>query len=339
MNMIVVTGANGFIGSNVVAHLNKAGRRDVVAVDNFPTLRACPGAMELVTEVRYLDRMQVQYYVDMHELLPWLDRHSQRIETIIHIGAHTDTTVTDRDYVMATNLDYSQMLWRWCTDQGVPLIYASSAATYGDGGNGYDDEVDPSVYRPLNLYGESKHQFDLWALEQASSPPRWVGLKYFNVYGPREGHKDRMASVVYHAFNQICNTGCVKLFQSHKTGIAHGEQRRDFVYVRDAVNATLYFTRTPMDASAPNGLYNVGTGQARTFHDLAKALFNALELKPKIEFVPMPKDLRDKYQYFTQATTRKLTAAGAHMPLWTIEQGIADYVKYLRETQSYDRPD
>ena len=297
--MIVVTGAAGFIGSNVVAALNGRGRADVVAVDYFARVPARP----MPRDPAYLDGMQVRERVDADDLPAWLDRSGQAVEAVIHMGACSDTTQTDRDFIMAVNFDCTRRLWEWCARAGRPFVYASSAATYGDGSAGYDDRVDPAVYRPLNLYGESKQRFDLWALAQAGGPSRWAGLKFFNVYGPREAHKGRMASVAMHAYNQILQTGRVRLFESHKPGIPHGGQKRDFIFVQDAVAATLHFVDTPAAASAPNGLYNVGTGEARSFEDLARAVFFAMDLESKIEYFPMPEDLRGKYQYFTQAAT------------------------------------
>ena len=252
--------------------------------------------------------MKVAGYIDMLRLVEWLERDGSEVSSIIHLGACSDTTVTDRDWVMANNYAYTQTLWQWCAKAGRPFVYASSAATYGDGGHGYDDRSDPTRYEPLNLYGESKHLFDLWALRQAKSPPRWAGLKYFNVYGPREDHKGRMASVVFHGFHQVRESGSLRLFQSHRSGIANGDQKRDFVYVRDAVRATLHF----LAASTPceNGLYNVGTGTARSFNDLAQRIFSALHCPPLIDYIPMPPDLQDRYQYFTEANISRLRAAG-----------------------------
>jgi ADP-L-glycero-D-manno-heptose 6-epimerase len=226
------------------------------------------------------------------------------------------------------------MLWQWCTRAGKPFVYASSAATYGNGAQGYDDEGDPRALMPLNLYGESKQLFDCWALKQTHTPPRWAGLKYFNVYGPHEAHKGRMASVVFHAYHQIRETGKVRLFQSHREGYAHGGQQRDFVYVEDAVEATLHLLETPVSAQAPNGLYNVGTGEARTFADLGRAVFAALGRGPDIEYIPMPEDIRERYQYFTQAKVDKLRRCGFTRPFRTLEEGVQAYVAYLQSEES-----
>jgi ADP-L-glycero-D-manno-heptose 6-epimerase len=322
--MIVVTGAAGFIGANLVAALNARGAKDIVVADVFKAAGAAPPAT-----TRYLDQLQVAERVDKDNLPRRLDAHARSLNAVFHLGACADTTAADRAFVMENNFEYSCALWQWCARRGVPFIYASSAATYGDGAAGYDDESDPRPLKPLNLYAESKQRFDLWALEQRSAPPRWVGLKYFNLYGPREEHKGRMASVAFHAFRQIAQSGQVRLFQSHRAGIADGAQQRDFTYVADAVEATLHFLDTPASPSAPNGLYNVGTGQARTFAELANAVFAALGRPPDILYVPMPEDIRSRYQYFTQATTAKLRRAGFTRPFRSLEQGVREYVAYL----------
>ncbi|MGH7351782.1 MAG: ADP-glyceromanno-heptose 6-epimerase [Candidatus Methylomirabilales bacterium] len=323
--MIVVTGAAGFIGSNVVAALNARGRPDIVAVDSF---------RHTAKDTRYLHELRIQDTVDKDSLARWLDEEGASVEAIIHQGACSDTTLRDRNYVIAVNTDYTRMLWQWCTRAGKPLVYASSAATYGDGLQGYDDRADPGMLKPMNLYGESKQLFDLWALDQVHTPPRWAGLKYFNVYGPREAHKGRMASVAFHAYQQIRESGRVTLFTSYQKEYADGGQRRDFVYVGDAVEATLHLLETPVSAQAPNGLYNVGTGQARTFADLAGAVFAAVGRDPVIEYIPMPEDLRDRYQYFTQARIDKLRHSGFTRLFRSIEEGVRDYVAYLRAEES-----
>jgi ADP-L-glycero-D-manno-heptose 6-epimerase len=251
------------------------------------------------------------------------------LEALVHLGACSDTTVHDRAFMMEVNFEYSRGLWEVCAEQGIPFLYASSAATYGDGSAGYDDLTPPGDLRPLNVYGESKNLFDQWALSAGRQPPRWAGFKYFNVYGPGEGHKGRMASMAFHAYQQIRQSGRVRLFMSHREGIPHGGQRRDFVYVEDAVEATLHFLGLPVSGQAPNGLYNVGTGEARSFAELAGAVFSALDREPAIEFIPTPEDIRDKYQYFTQAKTGKLRAAGVVRPFHTIEEGVKKYMAFL----------
>jgi ADP-L-glycero-D-manno-heptose 6-epimerase len=318
--MIVVTGAAGFIGSNLIVVLNARGRSDIVAVDSFP---------DVTRDTRYFPDLAIQAYMHRDDLVAWLDGAGGRIEAIIHLGACSDTTERDRGYVMAVNTDYTRMLWLWCARTGTPFIYASSAATYGDGSEGYDDQADPRALKPLNLYGDSKHRFDLWALEQGRTPPRWAGLKYFNVYGPREAHKGRMASVAFHAYHQIMESGRVRLFKSYREGTADGGQRRDFVYVEDAVAATLHLLETPVSPHAPNGLYNVGTGEACTFAELARAVFAALRRDPVIEYIPMPEDLRDRYQYFTQARIDKLRRSGFTRAFHPIKAGVRAYMAYL----------
>ena len=325
--MIVVTGAAGFIGSNIVAALNARGRSDVVAVDFFGPR---PPARPLPRRPAYLDGMPLAQRVDAWDLPAWLEQRGGEVQAIIHMGACSDTTQADRAFITAVNTDYTRTLWQWCTSAGRPLIYASSAATYGDGSAGYDDRVDPGMYRPLNLYGQSKQDFDLWALAQSAGPARWAGLKFFNVYGPREGHKGRMASVAFHACNQILQTGKVRLFQSHRPDFPDGGQKRDFIYVADAVAVTLHFLDTPASAAAPNGLYNVGTGKARTFADLVRAVFAAMGRPANIEYFPMPQDLRGKYQYFTQAEPTKLRQAGFTRVMHDVETGVAEYVRFLQ---------
>ena len=314
-DLIVVTGARGFIGANLALSLTASGEK-VLAVDK----------LSLTTPMYGLGELK---WVEMEQLHAWLEAKGTQIQAIAHLGACSDTTVSDRDYVMRVNLEYTRKLWNFCTREKLPFIYASSAATYGDGSQGYDDESDPKKLIPLNLYGESKQLFDLWALEQTKTPPRWAGLKYFNVYGPREEHKGRMASVAFHSFNQIKSTGLVKLFKSHKEGIPDGGQQRDFVFVEDAVRTTRHFLETVATAESSNGLYNCGTGQARSFADLATAVFSALKLEPNIEYIPMPEDLRGKYQYFTQASTAKRIRAGVSKPFHSIEAGVEKYVRYL----------
>jgi ADP-L-glycero-D-manno-heptose 6-epimerase len=318
MQMIVVTGAAGFIGSNVVAALNASGRHDVVAVDTAEANR----------QTRNLDGLQVATTLDREQLDAFLKQDPERIDGIIHMGACSDTTNSDRAFMMSNNLEYTQRLWHFCAAHGKRFVYASSGATYGDGSAGYDDRSDPRLLKPLNLYGESKHLFDLWALEQKQAPPVWAGLKFFNVYGPREAYKQRMASMAYHWFNQIKETGRARLFKSDRLEFPDGGQQRDFVYVKDAVAVVLHFFNAP--AEKANAVFNVGTGQARTFSDLARAVFSALKLPPRLEFIPMAEDLKGKYQYYTRANTEKLRGSGFSQKFHTIEEGVADYVtQYL----------
>lgn len=322
--MIVVTGASGFIGSNLVMELNRRRYTDIVAVDDYPWLRGRARLHPLSPEVRYSQCMKVAGCVDMHSLNEWLQGSGSTVSSIIHLGACSDTTASDRDWIMENNLAYTQRLWQWCADARRTFVYASSAATYGDGLQGYDDACSPSRYQPLNLYGESKHLFDLWGLSQRKAPPRWAGLKYFNVYGPRETHKGRMASMVFHGFHQILETGSIRLFRSNQTHMGDGEQQRDFVCVKDVVAATLHFAA---DSNRyENGLYNVGTGRARAFNELANAIFAALGRQPRIEYISMPQDLRGRYQDFTQAVLFKLREAGYTSAMTSLEDGVRDYV-------------
>ncbi|MBE7462866.1 MAG: ADP-glyceromanno-heptose 6-epimerase [Planctomycetes bacterium] len=321
--MRVVTGANGFIGANLAAALLARGDRRMAVVDVFGS--AAP---------RYPEALGQAERVERDALEPWLERHGAAVTGVLHLGACSDTTATDRAFMLRNNLEYTRMLWNFCARRAVPFVYASSAATYGDGAQGFDDESDPRLLRPLNLYGESKQLFDLWALEQELAPPRWAGLKFFNVYGPRETHKGRMASVAFHAWKQIRAEGEVKLFRSHREGVPDGGQQRDFVYVADAEAVCRFFLETPASSASPNGLYNVGTGQARSFADLAHAVFAALGREPRIRFVPMPEDLREKYQYFTQAKTAKLRRAGYAAPFASLESGVADYIRQLETAET-----
>jgi ADP-L-glycero-D-manno-heptose 6-epimerase len=312
--MIIVTGAAGFIGSNIVAALNVHGSR-VVAVD-------VPGAD---AKTGNLADLAVHAYVAKDAAVDWLSAHADEVDGVVHMGACSDTTETNRQYMMSTNFDYTCRLWEACTRLRKRFIYASSAATYGDGSLGYNDRDDPARLRPLNLYGESKQRFDLWALEQPAAPPLWAGLKFFNVFGPREQHKARMASVVYHFFHQIQNTGRARLFKSDHPDYPDGGQMRDFIYVKDAVAAVLHFLHAP--ASGTRGLINVGTGVARSYRDLTLAIFSALNHAPHIDYIPMPEDLKGRYQYFTQADTAKLRASGFAHTFHTLEDGVADYVR------------
>lgn len=270
------------------------------------------------------------------EFPDWLEAHATEVDLVFHLGARTDTTEFDRAVFDRLNVDYSQRIWRCCAQAGLALVYASSAATYGDGKLGYsDDHARISLLRPLNPYGDSKQQFDVWALENTEtgqSPPFWAGLKFFNVYGPNEYHKGRMASVVWHAFGQIRETGSVRLFKSHRPDFADGQQRRDFIYVRDVVDVLEWF----VDHRAHSGIYNLGTGQSRTFLDLAKAVFHAMELPENIVFTDMPEDIRETYQYFTEASMGKLRSAGYAAPFRSLEEGISDYVRnYLLSGRIY----
>jgi ADP-L-glycero-D-manno-heptose 6-epimerase len=316
--MIIVTGTAGFIGSCMVKRLNDAGYTDLILVDDFT--RADKNA-NLVGKI---------YSSQMHRLnlVRWLERNHTDIDAVIHLGARTDTTEMNTAIFDALNLEYSKALWMLCSGFDIPFLYASSAATYGLGELGYSDEhhIIPSL-KPLNPYGQSKQDFDVWVLQQSAAPSQWAGFKFFNVYGPNEYHKGRMASVIFHTARQIKATGAMKLFRSHRPDYRDGEQSRDFIYVKDVVDVLLYF----LENRPTNGIYNLGTGKARTFYDLAKSTFLALGLEPSISFIDTPADIRDTYQYFTQAEMGKLRAAGYHEPFFGLEEGIEDYVqRYLR---------
>lgn len=311
--MIVVTGAAGFIGSCLVARLNDLRVGGIVAVDDFSRDE----------KNKNLTAKEVSLMIDRKFFGDWLEANYQQVDFVYHLGARTDTTEFDVSVFNELNLNYSKRVWQLCSKYSIPLIYASSAATYGSGDLGYDDShaLIPSL-QPLNPYGESKNDFDKWVLQQTVAPPFWAGFKFFNVYGPNEYHKGRMASVVMHSFNQIRNTGMVKLFRSHRPDFADGMQLRDFVYVKDVTSVLTEMALKRVSS----GIYNLGTGQARPFLHLAQAVFKALNLQPVIEFVDTPADIRDKYQYFTEATTTKLREARITTRFSSLEEGVADYV-------------
>jgi ADP-L-glycero-D-manno-heptose 6-epimerase len=311
--MIVVTGAAGFIGSFLVGSLNLDGYRDLVIVDDFSN--------ELKN--KNLEGKSFSHKVHRDDFLPWLDVNNKLVQFVFHIGARTDTTEFNREIFNRLNLNYTKSVWQACARYGLPLVYASSAATYGAGEHGYsDDHAGIGRLTPLNPYGDSKNEFDKWALEQEQKPYFWAGLKFFNVYGPNEYHKGRMASVIFHAFNQIRETGKVRLFRSHRLDFENGMQLRDFIYVKDVV-AVCKFLMTNRKNSA---IYNLGTGKARSFKDLATATFNAMNQPVNIEYIDIPADIRDKYQYFTEADMQKLNAAGYGHSFASLEDGITDYV-------------
>ena len=313
--MIVVTGAAGFIASRLVAQLLEQGYSDIVAVDDFSRLDK--GAN--------LEGLKLTARVERSQFFTWLDTNEHLVQFIFHLGARTDTTEFDRTIFDELNVGYSQRMWEACVKYGIALVYASSAATYGDGELGYADTDDtlPSRLKPLNPYGDSKNDFDIWALAQERKPYFWAGLKFFNVYGPNEYHKGRMASVVFHAFNQIQASGGMKLFRSHRPDYKDGEQLRDFIYVKDVCSVCIFL----MEQRRHSGLYNLGSGQARTFLDLARNTFKAMGRKEDITFIDTPADIRDKYQYFTEARMEKLRGIGYDKPFHTLEEGVADYVE------------
>jgi len=312
--MIIITGAAGFIGSNLAGMLNEKGINELVLVDCFNNKEK---------ERNYRDKRYIAE-VDRDDLIEWLGKNHKDVSFVFHLGARTNTAEFDCSVFDRLNLGYSKNVWNLCSEYCIPLIYASSAATYGSGVLGYsDDHALVKKLKPLNPYGESKNDFDKWLLDQKISPPFWAGLKFFNVYGPGEYHKGRMASVVYHAFNQILETGQMKLFRSHKPGIDHGGQSRDFIYVRDVVNV-IYWLYENRPAS---GIYNLGTGKARSFLDLTNSTFSAMGKSPSIEFIDTPVDIRDKYQYFTEARMEKLRNSGYSEEFYSLEDGIKEYVK------------
>ncbi|MBK21797.1 MAG: ADP-glyceromanno-heptose 6-epimerase [Flavobacteriales bacterium] len=312
--MIVITGAAGFISSCLVAHLNESGYQDLILVDDFSHQNKKANYKNKIFKER----------VDRSDFIKWLDENQRFTQMIIHLGARTDTTEFNKDIFDKLNLNYSKKVWNKCIEYALPLIYASSAATYGLGELGYDDNHDiPKKLKPLNPYGDSKNNFDIWALEQKRKPFFWAGLKFFNVYGPNEFHKGRMASVIFHTYNQIQKTGEMNLFRSHVPEYKDGEQLRDFIYVKDVVKVIAFL----MEKRPESGLYNLGTGKARTFYDLAANTFKALDLEPKIGFIDTPEDIRDKYQYFTEANMQKLRSAGYDGGFKTLEEGVSDYVK------------
>lgn len=320
--MIVITGAAGFIGSCLITKFNSENITNLVLVDDFSTREKEPN-YTLKTFYQKIHR------AEFHE---WLEQHAEIVEEVIHIGARTDTTEFNEAIFNELNLDYSKRLWKICYRNRIPLIYASSAATYGLGEEGYEDnESRIHKLKPLNPYGHSKNEFDKWVLEQKYAPPFWYGLKFFNVYGPNEYHKGRMASVIFHAFKQIMEKGRVKLFRSHNDHYRDGEQLRDFVYVKD-VTEVIWFLHKHHPTS---GIYNLGSGKARTFNDLANATFAALGKKPKIEYIDTPADIRDKYQYYTQAEMSKLRAAGYRAPFTSLEEGVQDYVQNFLQHHTY----
>ena len=321
--MIVITGAAGFIGSCLVRKLNDENFNDLILVDDFSSEQ----------KEKNIQEKKFTAKVNRTDFTEWLDQNHRFVQFVFHIGARTDTTEFDYSVFEKLNVKYSKDVWNACVKYGLPLVYASSAATYGAGEHGYIDshEIIPQL-KPLNPYGISKNEFDKWALMQENKPYFWAGLKFFNVYGPNEYHKGRMASVVFHAFNQITKTGRMKLFRSHNPDYKDGEQLRDFVYVRDVVNVCYWLLQNRKKEN--NGIYNLGSGKARTFLDLTKNVFTSVNKKADIEFIDTPADIRDKYQYFTEANMDKLRRAGYTNPFHTLEEGVADYVSnYLKDSR------
>ncbi len=325
--MILVTGAAGFIGSSLIEELNQCGRKDIIAVDRL-------GESDKWKNLRPLHYAE---YIHADDLFtPDCGRALKKVESIFHMGACSSTTERNVDFLMQNNVEYSKKIWRAAVRAEAKLIYASSAATYGDGGLGYNDSHQGiKNLRPLNPYGYSKHLFDLWALGQAECPPVWCGFKFFNVYGANEYYKGEMRSLVHQAFEQICARGTVKLFKSHRNDCRDGEQKRDFIYVKDAVQAMLNLDQLIPSGTQKNinGIYNMGTGKARTFYDLANNIFQAMQRPPRIEFIDMPLHLRGQYQYFTQAPMQKYRELCPQHTFFSLEEGVRDCVQnYLMAT-------
>lgn len=317
--MIVVTGGSGFIGSCILARLNQDGREDIIVVDHLENGEVKKDNLAGKRYVDYLDKKDFLQQVVKDDL-------TSKVNCIIHMGACSSTTLNDANYFRENNFEYSCQVARWCLLHKARFIYASSAATYGDGSHGYsDDDRVTRLLKPLNLYGESKHKFDLWALGNGVVG-RMVGLKFFNVFGPNEYHKEDMRSVVAKAYGKVVEKGKISLFKSYRRDIANGEQKRDFIYVKDAVDVVMYFFSHPELA----GIYNVGTGVARSWNDLANALFAAVDKKSHIEYIDMPETIRDRYQYFTQADISKLRGSGYIKPFQSLEDSVKDYVGYLK---------
>ena len=320
--MIIVTGAAGFIGSCLIQKLNELKFRYIIAVDDFSNAE----------KNLNLANKAIMKRVDRKDLFAWLEKNNREVEFFFHIGARTDTTEFDTAIFNELNLDYSKKVWEACVSYQIPLVYASSAATYGLGENGYEDREELiSSLKPLNPYGDSKNDFDIWALNQPKKPFFFAGLKFFNVYGPNEYHKGRMASVIWHAYQQITKNGALKLFKSHRSDFKDGEQMRDFIYVKDLIDVCIFL----MEHRKNSGIYNLGTGKARSFNDLGTATFQALGLTPTIEYIDTPADIRDKYQYFTEATMQKLRSIGYDKPFTSLEDGVEDYVQNYLVKQLY----
>ena len=327
---IIVTGAAGFIGSCLVSYLNQQGFENLILVDEFED------------EEKELNLLHKKYLVrvEREDFFNWVQIENPAVSFVFHLGARTDTTEFNYAIHQHLNVEYSQKIWNYCTINNIPLVYASSAATYGEGELGYhDDHEIIDQLQPLNPYGISKNEFDKWILHQEDHPPFWAGLKFFNVYGPNEYHKARMASVIFHSFNQIKTSGKVKLFKSHKAGFENGEQLRDFIYVKDVIEVCYWLMENSkvknQKSKLNSAIYNLGTGKARSFNDLVKSTFAGLDLQPNIEYIDMPEDIRDKYQYFTEASMNKLKAAGYSKDFYSLEQGVDDYVRNYLSPNSF----
>lgn len=320
--MIVITGAAGFIGSALLSFLNEKNYNDIVLVDHFTD----------EAKLKNIAGKKYSLLVDRDNFHEWLEVHHTLVQFVFHLGARTDTAEFDLELLNRLNLDYSKKVFEQCTEYGLPLVYASSAATYGDGVLGFDDDESVCAQlNPLNPYGVSKNEMDKWVLKQPARPYFWAGLKFFNVYGPNEYHKGRMASVIFHAYRQILNNGHVKLFRSHNPEFEDGKQLRDFIYVKDVCAVCYFFMMNRKNSS----IYNLGTGKARSFLDLTHAVFNALQLEPQISFIDIPEDIRNKYQYYTQARMDKLRQAGFRDEFTSLEEGIKEYVQQYLSKETY----
>ena len=320
---IVVTGAAGFIGSCLAGYLNQQGYNNLILVDDFSRVDKIPN----LEGKRFVNKIEREKFFE------WLGQYKPAIDFVFHIGARTDTSEFDYAIHQHLNVEYSKKVWQYCSIRNIPLVYASSAATYGNCEAGYDDNHETvNKLRPLNPYGISKNEFDRWVLDQEDHPPFWAGLKFFNVYGPNEYHKGRMASVIFHSFNQVKKNGVVKLFKSHRSDFKDGQQLRDFVYVKDVLKVCYWL----MEHQPASGIYNLGTGRARTFEDLVKSTYNGLDMSADIIYIDMPEDIRDKYQYFTEAHMKKLHDAGYTDEFYSLEKGVDDYIRnYLSKDKYY----
>ena len=321
-NMIIVTGAAGFIGSCLVAKLNSLNKTNLILVDDFSNAE----------KNKNLKGKLFNSKIERAEFIEWVQQNTHEITEVYHIGARTDTTEFDVAIFDKLNLNYSKSLWKICAENDIPFVYASSAATYGLGEFGFEDDHHlVEKLKPLNPYGTSKNDFDKWVLKQDSQPSFWAGFKFFNVYGPNEFHKGRMASVIFHAVNQIKKTGEMQLFKSHNPKFKDGDQLRDFVYVKDVVDVLIFM----MAKKSQAGLYNLGSGKARTFNDLVTVTFQAMDLKSNISYIDTPIDIRDKYQYFTQANMSKLQNNGYKKSFTNLESGVKDYVQNYLLNEKY----
>jgi len=314
--MIVITGAGGFIGSNILYHLNQKGLKRIILCDeNF--------------KKNNINKREYLKIVKPNKLIDYMETKTKIIDAVIHMGANSSTTEKNLKKIYSQNTRFSKNLWNWCSKNKVRLIYASSAAIYGDGQSGFDDNDPISIFKPLNYYGWTKYFFDRYAINQADkdhSPPQWVGLRFFNVYGPNEYHKGQMQSVVAHSYNQYVNEGKVKLFKSHNKNYKHGYQKRDFIAVSDCVSIILWILENPKIS----GIFNCGTGEARTFKDLVLAMYTSLKTEPKIKYVNMPENIKKQYQYYTKAEMKKIQKAGYKIKFTKLEEGVRDYItKYL----------